>query len=369
MVLGPRAGDEWIVLAGLEEGERVVTHAAFQIDSALQLRAKPSMMSEPASTLSGGGPGLPVFRRSLEPVYDAYFAAATALAGDDLAAAHAAAAAVPAALDGARAEGLPPDYVADWSSLSKRIADAAGRAAGAGDLDTARTAFRDWARAILALEQRFAHVGEVVRYQIFCPMAFHNAGASWLQRDDVVLNPYFGASMLRCGAVEQLFPGAGQGESPERPAESTAPVPAEHVAPVFSAYLDAWRALADDDLAASKRAFERLADAVGAVVTASNGDLEGLLRGLAESARDSAAADDIAVARVGFERLSRETVELATRFGHPADLDLREVFCPMAFGKGAHWVQVGEQILNPYFGSEMLHCGTIERALPAEGVR
>lgn len=45
VVLGPRAGDSYIVHSGLSEGERVVTNGNFKIDSALQIMAKPSMMS------------------------------------------------------------------------------------------------------------------------------------------------------------------------------------------------------------------------------------------------------------------------------------------------------------------------------------
>lgn len=52
IVLGPRAGDYYIVRNGLEEGQRVVTRGNFKIDSALQIQAKPSMM-----TPEGGGSG------------------------------------------------------------------------------------------------------------------------------------------------------------------------------------------------------------------------------------------------------------------------------------------------------------------------
>ncbi|MFA5424778.1 MAG: efflux RND transporter periplasmic adaptor subunit, partial [Phycisphaerae bacterium] len=45
VVLGPRAGDYYIVEEGLAEGELVVTNGNFKIDSALQIQAKPSMMS------------------------------------------------------------------------------------------------------------------------------------------------------------------------------------------------------------------------------------------------------------------------------------------------------------------------------------
>ncbi|MBN1795111.1 MAG: efflux RND transporter periplasmic adaptor subunit [Sedimentisphaerales bacterium] len=53
VVLGPRAGDYYIVKEGLSEGEIVVTNGSFKIDSALQIQAKPSMMSPQGSEMSG----------------------------------------------------------------------------------------------------------------------------------------------------------------------------------------------------------------------------------------------------------------------------------------------------------------------------
>jgi len=67
VVLGPRAGDYYVVKSGLVEGERLVTHGNFKIDSALQIQAKPSMMNPsgaaaPASGQHGAeaGPATPV---------------------------------------------------------------------------------------------------------------------------------------------------------------------------------------------------------------------------------------------------------------------------------------------------------------------
>jgi len=45
VVLGPRAGDDYLVFSGLSEGELVVTRGNFKIDSALQIQAAPSMMN------------------------------------------------------------------------------------------------------------------------------------------------------------------------------------------------------------------------------------------------------------------------------------------------------------------------------------
>ncbi|MFQ5749113.1 MAG: efflux RND transporter periplasmic adaptor subunit, partial [Planctomycetota bacterium] len=55
VVLGPRAGDWYVVRQGLKEGEQVVVEGNFKIDSELQIRGKPSMMNP-----AGGGraPGM-----------------------------------------------------------------------------------------------------------------------------------------------------------------------------------------------------------------------------------------------------------------------------------------------------------------------
>jgi Cu(I)/Ag(I) efflux system membrane fusion protein len=52
--LGPRAGDDYIVESGLAEGDRVVTHGNFKIDSDLQIRGEPSMMNPQGGSAGGG---------------------------------------------------------------------------------------------------------------------------------------------------------------------------------------------------------------------------------------------------------------------------------------------------------------------------
>jgi len=56
IILGPRAGDYYLVKEGLAEGEVVVTKGNFKIDSALQIQAKPSMMSPEGGTAPAGHP-------------------------------------------------------------------------------------------------------------------------------------------------------------------------------------------------------------------------------------------------------------------------------------------------------------------------
>ena len=50
VTLGPRAGDNYVVLSGLSPDEQVVVQGAFKIDSAMQIQAKPSMMSAAPET-------------------------------------------------------------------------------------------------------------------------------------------------------------------------------------------------------------------------------------------------------------------------------------------------------------------------------
>ncbi|RMG32953.1 MAG: efflux RND transporter periplasmic adaptor subunit, partial [Planctomycetota bacterium] len=56
IVLGPRAGDYYLVRHGLEEGELVVTRGNFKLDAEIQIQAKPSMMT-PEGGGTGGGHG------------------------------------------------------------------------------------------------------------------------------------------------------------------------------------------------------------------------------------------------------------------------------------------------------------------------
>ena len=53
VILGARAGDDYVVVSGLKEGDHVVTSGNFKIDSALQIQAKPSMMNPEGGDSTG----------------------------------------------------------------------------------------------------------------------------------------------------------------------------------------------------------------------------------------------------------------------------------------------------------------------------
>ncbi|MFV2081957.1 MAG: efflux RND transporter periplasmic adaptor subunit, partial [bacterium] len=90
IVLGPRAGDYYIVLKGLNEGELVVVNGNFKIDSAIQILAKPSMMSpEEGGTTAGDQEKLETFevpdsfKNQMDGVFSAYFMIQQALSQDN----------------------------------------------------------------------------------------------------------------------------------------------------------------------------------------------------------------------------------------------------------------------------------------------
>jgi Cu(I)/Ag(I) efflux system membrane fusion protein len=89
-------------------------------------------------------------------------------------------------------------------------------------------------------------------------------------------------------------------------------------------------------------------------------DLEADAREHAEHIGQS--SRNIAHQREHFEMLSNDIYDLVKTFG--GGQVLYKVFCPMYNnGKGAFWLSETKEIQNPYYGKEMLTCGTIKEEL------
>lgn len=77
---------------------------------------------------------------------------------------------------------------------------------------------------------------------------------------------------------------------------------------------------------------------------------------------------DLDGARKGFKPISHAVVTLASQVrSEGASKPFTHFFCPMVAGGGGDWLQPGGELLNPYFGSEMLHCGEKVQEFPTEG--
>ena len=87
---------------------------------------------------------------------------------------------------------------------------------------------------------------------------------------------------------------------------------------------------------------------------------------LAAAAGSGASAKDLDAAREAFAKSSEGLLDWLKREGNALGSSVRVAHCPMARdGKGARWVQTEAKVVNPYYGSEMLECGSIEKELKA----
>lgn len=243
VVLGHRFGDWYEVREGLAEGEAVVVEGAFRIDSALQITARPSMMSpegKPAPEahqhgntdhdttdsvdvpeLTGAVPGRPVdgyespeeFKVQLDGVHTASFAIHNALARDSLTGAKEAAKGLLKALDGVDMALLEHEPHMVWMKHLTALRNGASSIAGAGSLDGAREEFKTLSAALIAVVKDFGVSGHIGMYRFHCPMAFENKGADWLQGSNSLENPWFGSSMFKCGTLEETITEGGGASS------------------------------------------------------------------------------------------------------------------------------------------------------------
>ncbi len=261
--LGSRAGDFYLVHAGLEEGEEVVVNGAFKIDSALQILAKPSMMnpegggSVPGDNHGGSARGQQehdgseesgshaghahaqgafseethedeqepgahedhahqggddaAFSAQLGGVFDAYLTIQRGLSRDQLHAAHAGAAQVLQALNTVDMKQVQGEGHAIWQGATAEIRQSLSELGNAQDIEAARRSFGLLSTALVQIADRFGTGTQEPLHLYHCPMAFTNEGASWLQAAPTTENPYFGSRMFSCGSKERGF-SFGHGE-------------------------------------------------------------------------------------------------------------------------------------------------------------
>jgi Cu(I)/Ag(I) efflux system membrane fusion protein len=206
-----RAGDEdWEVLDGLAEGDRVVTTGNLLIDAQAQLKSgidsgagehRHSHASEHSSTAAL--PPLTANQREAAKQFLAVAAAmSAALAADNLGDFNSTAPKAHLALN-ALVAAISKD--SPWRPLVDS-AISAGHIESAGDLKAARKAFHPFSVAAVALAKRLrAQEAEFSSIKIYrCPMtkdSFPGAppAAEWVQTAAPLRNPYFGAEMLECG--------------------------------------------------------------------------------------------------------------------------------------------------------------------------
>jgi Cu(I)/Ag(I) efflux system membrane fusion protein len=335
IVLGPRAGDYYLVKHGLVAGERVVTKGAFKLDAELQIRAKPSMM-----TPDGGG-------------------------GEH---AHHGGAAAPA-VNGAESATTMKLPALVSSQLHDVIAAARNAVSASGSEDLIQTQ-----EAYQLLKDRVSRVnadslsGHTGMLWKEYSMLLGNDG---VEGSSVSTLPdaaeLAGMTLGHVNGMQAKLGLSHSGHSSKKSSEIS-PVFRKQLRGVVDQYLVVQRQLAEDNDAAARDAAAKGLASLKAVdmglVTGKDhmawmehaGELKSLFTAISET-------DGIEPARMKFAILSEELVVVLARFGM-SEGPLYKAWCPMAFdNRGASWIQSGEEISNPYFGETMLRCGEIKEVL------
>lgn len=182
VLLGAKADDQYIVRSGLTAGEQVVSNGAFKIDSALQIQAKPSMMSMPSEKHHTDNDPWAV-------LVSEYFQLQAALAQDDF----------PASKQALQA-------MMGITGHSGEAADLIHKMLAADSLEAIRRPhFETLSQHIITAVEASPETWDTPLYRMHCPMVYGDHGADWLQNHSELLNPYFGAMMLHCGTAIEMF--------------------------------------------------------------------------------------------------------------------------------------------------------------------
>ena len=170
-------GDQYLITDGLQMGETIVTQGAFSVDAALQLAGKPSMMNQQQKKESITS-SLKKYEIEKPDVWlSTYLDFKNALVDDDLS--------------------LAQKY---YRSLLKKLFKDQ-------EVELSRQSIQQLRNDFIQLNDFLIPFIEEQNtdkklYVQFCPMANDSNGAQWLSKNKAIKNPYYGASMLTCGSVQ-----------------------------------------------------------------------------------------------------------------------------------------------------------------------
>ncbi len=223
VTLGPRTGDTYIVMSGLSEGERVVSKGAFKLDSAMQISAKPSMMSEPAHQETKPAE-TPVeeelieridvgdtVREQLNQVINHYIKLKEALVEEKITEATENMGSLLEALNNLSLEKESPKARNFWKKHGPDLTKTLQEQQNHLDIASMRRSFEAVSENISRLVMTFGHAIDQDVKIYYCPMASEGRGAYWLDLGENKTNPYFGRKphqgqdMLKCGELQETI--------------------------------------------------------------------------------------------------------------------------------------------------------------------
>lgn len=219
VVLGPRAGDEYVVFDGLSLGERVVTKGNFKIDSATQIRARPSMMSpttvvhddellrQMEEELGQQRTDAPrAFGASLNPLLDEYLRLKDTIAKGETKAAVTSAKRLNELIHSVDVHLLDRSAEKTWYRLVGKMVTGLAHIERSDDPESQRKAFRKASEALASIIVGFWHVIDKTLFIFNCPTVFDNNGAYWIEEKVDFTNPYLPGDERTCGKLVLKIP-------------------------------------------------------------------------------------------------------------------------------------------------------------------
>ena len=100
--------------------------------------------------------------------------------------------------------------------------------------------------------------------------------------------------------------------------------------------------------------------AAGEMVSIQRGKTDDLSKKILVDAKGISESSDVKMQRKHFDLLSQNVYEYGKKSGEKEGTIYKQ-YCPMAFNNtGAFWLASEKEITTPYFGSMMLHCGSVK---------
>jgi Cu(I)/Ag(I) efflux system membrane fusion protein len=226
VTLGPLLGNDYIIEEGLEIGEEIVANGTFNVDAAAQLAGKPSMMNlEGGKVNTGHNQGDATMTMSddkkvvlkeekttisaeakkvLQPLYKSYFELKDALTKDDFNSAKKALLELEKSFGKVNMSVFKGESHKVWMNYQTELKKQTLHATHIKNIKELRMSFEPISNVMIAMTKAFNPLNESAYVQ-FCPMANSDKGANWLSKENKVVNPYFGASMIKCGEVKETI--------------------------------------------------------------------------------------------------------------------------------------------------------------------
>lgn len=222
VTLGPSLGDSYIIEEGLEAGEEIAIHGTFSIDAAAQLAGKPSMMSPTGgAVMTGHNHGASTSsnteysenemsvkpiqlsskaEKAISALFESYLSLKDALVNDKFDQAVSEAKDLRENIDGISMTMFEGEAHNLWMQEGIPLNALIKEMVNSKDIEAARKPFKPLSMYLIKIAKAFDPMEKPLFVQ-HCPMADDFKGADWLSKEESVMNPYYGASMLTCGEV------------------------------------------------------------------------------------------------------------------------------------------------------------------------